>query len=566
MAQANPTEGPIEKELEVALRNMKKDSHRYGGALVLKELARNAPTLFYLHVSEFFDCVGEGLKDPNIAVRECTLEALRCALSLVSHREHNHRHQWYHAIYQDAFEGLMAKSVTPAVVHGSLLTMGTGAILAELLVATDWMEPRYRVLCEKVLQFKDNKDKMVVNTVITLLPILANFSPQQFNELLLKDAVAWLLTILEKKGDISKPEAFLALGQIAKASGKQPMKPYVAAAMERVGESLDPKKQSSSQALQCLGLLAEAMGSDILVTVSTVELLSKMFSSGLTSSLIDCLRQLSGKVNALLPRIQEALMDEISWILAGKAFANFQQNDAVSLKKSVALAGAMRPVLPMRYTYPDKDKPTQLALETLATFNLQVNVYNVAEFIREIVVSFLDDDEPDIRQAAARTCTSIMGRAEQTDRKMAPMVNEVVEKLLIVGISDAEPKIRETVFSFLKHGFDQYLIRELAITIIGRLTVTDPGNVMPSLRKTLIQLVTGLELSNNRTKEESARLLGSLIRSSHHLIKPYVGPILDTLLLELLHSSTRNPAVGSHVFATIGELARVGRETVVPHL
>jgi FKBP12-rapamycin complex-associated protein len=135
---------------------------------------------------------------------------------------------------------------------------------------------------------------------------------------------------------------------------------------------------------------------------------------------------------------------------------------------------------------------------------------------------------------------------------------------------------------------------------------------MPSLRKTLIQLVTGLgseplklsffftfwltqlhcnaELSNNRTKEESARLLGSLIRSSHHLIKPYVGPILDTLLLELLHSSTRSPAVralthslsswrrslqhhvfdtcqvGSHVFATIGELARVGRETVVPHL
>jgi FKBP12-rapamycin complex-associated protein len=98
-------------------------------------------------------------------------------------------------------------------------------------------------------------------------------------------------------------------------------------------------------------------------------------------------------------------------------------------------------------------------------------------------------------------------------------------------------------------------------------------------------------LSNNRTKEESARLLGSLIRSSHHLIKPYVGPILDTLLLELLHSSARNPAVrthssrtysregnahallvpsliqvGSHVFATIGELAHVGGEAVVPHL
>jgi hypothetical protein len=112
-----------------------------------------------------------------------------------------------------------------------------------------------------------------------------------------------------------------------------------------------------------------------------------------------------------------------------------------------------------------QDKPIQLALETLATFNLQINMYNVAEFIREIVVSFLDDDESyvvsetniplarmlltasnltlqfsdtrDIRQAAARTCTSIMSRAEQTDKKMALVVSEVVEKLLIVGISDA---------------------------------------------------------------------------------------------------------------------------------
>jgi hypothetical protein len=46
-------------------------------------------------------------------------------------------------------------------------------------------------------------------------------------------------------------------------------------------------------------------------------------------------------------------MDEISWILAGKAFTNFKQNDAVSLKKSLALVGA-RPVLAVRYTYSDK--------------------------------------------------------------------------------------------------------------------------------------------------------------------------------------------------------------------
>jgi FKBP12-rapamycin complex-associated protein len=81
--------------------------------LVLKELARATPTLFYLHISEFFDCVGDGLKDQNIAIRECTLEALRCAFGIASHREHNHRHQWYHTIYKDASDGLMVRSAPP---------------------------------------------------------------------------------------------------------------------------------------------------------------------------------------------------------------------------------------------------------------------------------------------------------------------------------------------------------------------------------------------------------------------------------------------------------------------
>ncbi len=79
---------------------------------------------------------------------------------------------------------------------------------------------------------------------------------------------------------------------------------------------------------------------------------------------------------------------------------------------------------------------------------------------------------------------------------------------------------------------------------------------MPSLRKTLIQLLTELgnlpfyftcnvycarpkdglfiEFSgDSRNKEESARLLGHLIRSSQRLIKPYVEPILNALLPKL---------------------------------
>jgi FKBP12-rapamycin complex-associated protein len=112
---------------------------------------------------------------------------------------------------------------------------------------------------------------------------------------------------------------------------------------------------------------------------------------------------------------------------------------------------------------------------------------------------------------------------------------------------------------FIALNDEVFEIRELAITTIGRLTIRNPAYVMPSLRKTLIQLLTELgtqptlsfahsallhraltrthtnaEFSgDSRNKEESARLLGHLIRSSQRLIKPYVEPILNALLPKL---------------------------------
>ena len=131
--------------------------------------------------------------------------------------------------------------------------------------------------------------------------------------------------------------------------------------------------------------------------------------------------------------------------------------------------------------------------------------------------------------------------------------------------------------------------------MIGRLTTRNPAYVMPSLRKTLIQLLTELgknthahpyhatsllifyfffsssfsflsraEFSgDSRSKEESAKLLCNLIRSSERLIKPYVEPILKALLLKLRDP---NPRVASYVLAALGELAIVGGEGILSDL
>jgi FKBP12-rapamycin complex-associated protein len=71
---------------------------------------------------------------------------------------------------------------------------------------------------------------------------------------------------------------------------------------------------------------------------------------------------------------------------------------------------------------------------------------------------------------------------------------------------------------FIALNDEVFAIRELAITIIGRLTVHNPAYVMPSLRKTLIQLLTELEYSAIR-HECNADLFMSTFADELHFIQ-----------------------------------------------
>lgn len=224
------------------------------------------------------------------------------------------------------------------------------------------------------------------------------------------------------------------------------------------------------------------------------------------------------------------------------------------------------------------------ALKTLGWFDFSNHVLN--EFVRDCIVNYLDDDFPEVRKAAAVTCCQLFVRdpiCNQTSAHAIKVVGEVLEKLLTVGIADPDPVIRETVLSSLDARFDRHLaqadnvrslfialndevfaIREIAITIIGRLTTYNPAYVMPSLRKTLIQLLTELEYSVvSRQKEESARLVSLLVGAAQRLTRPYIEPILKVLMPKARDSS---PGVVSAVLGALGELAAVSGEDLIPHL
>lgn len=189
------------------------------------------------------------------------------------------------------------------------------------------------------------------------------------------------------------------------------------------------------------------------------------------------------------------------------------------------------------------------------------------------------------REAAVAVSQLLVRILVSPTRSTSPvLLAEVIERLLVLGISDPDPAIRRTVLENLDPRLDNYLadsenlrslfialndeefaIRQLAIGLIGRLALRSPAYVMPSLRRTLIQQLTELEFSgDSRIKEESAKLLAASIRSAKHLMEPFVKPILKALLPKL--DPSQDPRVRQEVLAALGELSLCAQAEIVPHL
>ena len=175
------------------------------------------------------------------------------------------------------------------------------------------------------------------------------------------------------------------------------------------------------------------------------------------------------------------------------------------------------------------------------------------------------------------------GLAGRKSAAVQSTVNEVLAKLLVVGITDLDADIRYCVMECLDECFDYHLaqaenlsalfvamndeqfeIRELTMCIIGRLSILNPAYIMPSLRNTLLQLLIELDRSGiGRNQEQSARILGHLVANSPTLIRPYVEPILKVLIPKLQETESNPnkkplPMVITSVLSAIGDLAQVG--------
>jgi serine/threonine-protein kinase mTOR len=210
----------MEFEVKRALEWLSGDRHesrRHAAVLVLRELARNSPTLFYAYVPQVLELIWIALRDPKVTIRESAADCLSSCLEIISQRETALRIQWYTKMLEEAQYGLKVNNAD--WIHGSLL-----AYRELLLRAGMFMHERYNEVCEVVLRHRDHKDGLIRRTVVSLIPSLAGYNPEEFVATYLHKCMGHLLGQLKKEKDRSA--SFIAIGQVAIAVGSS-ITPYL---------------------------------------------------------------------------------------------------------------------------------------------------------------------------------------------------------------------------------------------------------------------------------------------------------------------------------------------------
>ncbi|KAL0384340.1 UNVERIFIED_CONTAM: Serine/threonine-protein kinase TOR [Sesamum radiatum] len=459
------TADEVERLVKIALdwlRGDRVEYRRFAAVLILKEMAENASTVFNVHVPEFVDAIWVALRDPKLDVRERAVEALRACLRVIEKRETRWRVQWYYRMFEATQDGL-GRNAPVHSIHGSLLAVG------ELLRNTgEFMMSRYREVAEIVLRYLEHRDRLVRLSITSLLPRIAHFLRDRFVTNYLTICMKHILHVLKIPAEAAS--GFIALGEMAGALDGELIN-YLPTITSHLRDAIAPRRgRPSMEALACVGNIAKAMGPSMEPHVRS--LLDAMFSVGLSSTLVEALENITASIPSLLPTIQVRLLECISGVLS--------RNQQVQSRPSAAIARTSSTAATIQVSELSGSALVQLALQTLARFNFKG--HDLLEFARESVVVYLEDEDGGTRKDAALCCCKLMAnslsgissaqfsssRASRAGGKRRRLVEEIVEKLLIAAVADADVTVRRSIFSSLHEsgGFDDYLAQADCLTAV----------------------------------------------------------------------------------------------------
>jgi hypothetical protein len=290
-----------------------------------------------------------------------------------------------------------------------------------------------------------------------------------------------------------------------------------------------------SSVFACITMIGEA-GPDASKCLDV--LLDYLLNCGVNHSLLFCLDKLCSMplINTdTKRRIHQGLIENLRLILTNTSASNINLTS-------------------------EQNETVLIALQALRIFDFEAQAIEPL-FIDTLNTRFIQHGLIRIRIESIITIThllrKLLGSSSQTvvvsntntsiiaANKLRIKIGHIIQRILTIGVTDLDPDVRYNVFLTLQDDFKQFLaksealellffsvhdecheVRELALSLIGRLSNINPAYVLPPLRHLLLQLLTELEIGCSiNGKEQASRLLGQLIANTPRIVRPYMQSI-----------------------------------------
>lgn len=302
------------------LGDIRSETRRYAGAVLITELAINSPALIFVCRHAFFAAIWDVVFDKSERLRVSAAQALTTALTLVGEREP--LGEYLSNCMNKVYAGFTIN--TPEKIHGSLLIlecqMTRTVIYPEVFLETlKIMNVKLPEFFLSILQRKNSKDALVRAKIIELIPMLAALSPNTFinskyngTKTFLMHTVSFLLDSVSIKSK-DRALAFISLGHLFVVVS--PSAVGVAAIEMDIFKAIESgfAEPFSVEALQCLSMVVQVSHNS--KRYITEKFATSMFKGGLTSDLIISLKEVSKHVASVRSFVRTRLRSLITNIL-----------------------------------------------------------------------------------------------------------------------------------------------------------------------------------------------------------------------------------------------------------
>ncbi len=389
--------------------------------------------------------------------------------------------------------------------------------------------------------------------------------------------------------------------------------------------NLDRMFQLVQEGLKCVQTEALHCGADLVQGLGSyaepyvANLLNGMFQSGLCEDLICCLHSIAHFLPSETTFIENRLMQELSLTLAGtkavqqlcdplqaspKPLEEAPYRDYVMIESSntapsITIDMSQSEATIMKLTLSLRTLGTLLNMNSAQEPSRGTFGWTLLPFIRDVVSCYLLHPSNEVRKEAALTCCLLLLPDSNVDKEECQiqsyknldlgassiaMIEEVIQKLLSVAVSDASPSVRNSIIRALDERYDSILcqgqhlpqlflclkdetlaVRTAALRLLGRLASFNPAAILPELRHVLMELIIELRCNGDTGggKETATRLLIVFFKANalHRLVHPFLSSIINALPLK-----GATPRLATAALEALGELSQVVKDDLKPWL